>query len=1255
MQTAAARKPEESRSRAAAEPKEAAPAPSETVAGAPAGTPRFLRRAAAPPPAEVQARVLAGPAGEAAAKEGAPGQGPGEKGAEDEMEKRREPARGGLQQAGASAPEPPPLAEGAVRDVEILMPEPPAGLSGAETARLERVERRAGKAAAVTTVLPAAEESTQAARDAVTEPKDETEGRAQSSLVTALGTRPAPSPEIEKLCDDIRAIIRSKRPPDEDSLVKSDPESMAKAAGGQLNASIEGDVKRVDGTYDALDKPPEGTAQLKPKGLEAPPAFVETPLIDAASATPSGVPAENVSLDADVAASRARMDEAGMSSEPALLVQDGPIAAARAAQGELSETAQRDPAEVMAEQQAALGRASADMEALQQRALEALAGSRVTTVEGTTGQQKAMVGSEEQQRTAISLRAKTIFTSAQTQVNNLLGPLPKTAMSRWDSGVAVLSSTFKSRLSEVESWIEDRHSGAVGAVVGLWDDVTGLPGWVTRAYDAAEKDFGDGVCELIRKISTEVNGVVAACEAIIADARTRIDKLYTTDLPDGLRKWAEEERLKMSGQLDALQKKVTDTRANFDRDLVQRAASSVQEVREQIHALREKAKGLLGRIADAIGEFLDDPVKFIINGLLKLVGIPPASFWALVNRIESVISDIADDPLGFASNLLSALGEGFQGFFDRIGQHLLEGMLDWLFSGLGAVGVALPADLSLKSIITFFLQLMGISWPRIREVLAKHIGEENVALIEKAYELIANLIELGPEGLFEMIKEQLNPQMLLDQVLQMAKDYLVEALIKQVSIRIIALFNPVGAIVQAIEAIYRVLSWIFKNAARIFRLVETVVGGVAELIAGNISGMAKAVEGALAGLISPVIDFLADYVGLGDLPEKIADRIRGMQEWVMGIIDKVIGWLATKARGLLKALGLGGAKEDGATAGAYDGQIGETEFWTAAGESHRMWIVSEGSTAIVMMASGGGDSVLKALDIYKTHAEELGAEDPVRIEVLGLVDTARGLLSTIIPEAVRLASEIADTDTPDPLQVKAADDAVEAHQGQLKDAVSLIQTKLGLDDGSDADLQKLKAALPDQRLFSRQKLEKILGVSSGTAKRRLRNWQDQGLVFVLSSARTDERTEYSTDPVKAGQLPSNPNNRSKYGFSNPAKTSPTGLTILSKGINALSPVPVERASAAYHVDKARYYSVKSPATYPDFGFEDAILGHGPEGASEYWNRIGHTQTKAQNRTWNYDPANYHGPEHRIESAESGGSSPPYNVPTEDAGSNPEWL
>jgi hypothetical protein len=980
----------------AAEP--AAPAarpagPAAASGAAPAVSMPALPAAAAAPVAV----PVAGAKGAAAAPAAGGAKGEGKPGAE-----------GGAKGAGAEGA----AAEGAAGEggkkaapVELLMPPPPEGLSGTERARLHKVDEKAGTAVEATTDLPAAEEQVGEARGAVEEPKEETDAKAGDALVEALGARPAPSPEIEALCVQIRDIIYAKRPPDEDSLVEAKPAEMAKDAGGELNESVEGDAERVQGQYDQLQTPPEGSPELQPEEMGEPPGPAETPRLGAAGATPDGVPAEDVSLDADVEASQQRMADAGMESEPAKLVEDGPIADARAAQGELVETAVRDPQEVLAEQAGVLANAQADMAGLQAAALASLKSGRAeTTTEGRT-QQSGMVGSEEQMRKKAGDDAQAIFTDAQTRVNTLLQPLPKTAMAKWDAGVKLLSTKFEQKLAKVKKWVDERHESTALAV---WDYFTGLPDWVTEEYDAAELAFGNGVCDLIREISTEVNGVIATAEAIIDESRTKIDAVFAA-LPEGLQTWAAEQQAAFGKRLDGLAEKAAKTRSDFTRDLTQKASQAVDDVRQKIHELREAAKGLIGRIADAVNAFLDDPVKFIINGLLRLVGIAPSAFWALVNKIGEAIDQIADDPLGFAGNLLDALGQGFTQFFDNIGTHLLNGLMEWLFSGLGSVGVEIPADLSIKSIITFFLQLMGLSWANIRKIIAKHVGDENLALIEKAWELVSSLIEMGPEGLFELIKEQLDPASLLTMVLEAATEYLVEALIKAVTPRILLMFNPVGAILQAIEAIFRVLQWIFENAAKIFSLVETIVNGVTDLIAGNIGGMANAIEKGLAKLIPPVIDFLASYLGLGGLPEAIADVIKGFQEQVLGIVDKVVGFLVTKAKGLMKALS-GGADEEKPA----EKKAGEEENWTEVkGEFEE-----EGHDHDVTF---DGKNLKVASEVPKT-LETLVAEREARTDVPPLTDEQKAKIKQALAIRNELVTLTADhgkaqavpNPTPDP-------------------------------------------------------------------------------------------------------------------------------------------------------------------------------------------------------------------------------------------------
>ena len=716
---------------------------------------------------------------------------------------------------------------------------------------------------------------------------------------------------------------------------------------------MEGDAARVQGAYAEMATPPAGEPALTPTPVAPQTPGVPDPGINATAAAPDPIPAENLSLEADRQNIDQRAADARVerhSTEP--LQGQEPFSTVREGRAELGGMAETGPAEVAAQQEQAIAAAANDMHALQAQALAALNASRGGTVAAVATGQTGMVGSEEQTRESVSRQAQGIFDGARTQVDTLLNPLSRTALARWDAGVTRLSTEFRDHLARVQRWIDDRHSGIGGAIVGAWDAVTGLPDWVTEEYDDAERTFGDGVATLLLDISSDVNTVIAAAEAVIDNARTQIRDLFAA-LPAELQEWAAGEQARFEGQLDGLAARAQQTRTSFVTDVSQRATQAVSEVQAEVERLRTAARGLIGRIADAIGAFLDDPVRAIIDGLLTLVGIPPASFWALVDRISQVISDIAEDPETFVNNLVAGLRQGFQQFFDHFGTHVLNGFWAWLFSGLGSVGVQIPRDFSVGSLVTFVLQVMGITWPKIREILVRHIGAENVELIEKVWELVSTLIQRGPAGLLEMIRERLDPATIVQTILQAAVEYLVERLIQAVVVRVLGMLNPAGAVLQAIELIYRVLRWVFENAARIFALVETVVGGIADVMAGRIGQMAGAIERALAGLIPTVIDFLAGLLGLGDLPEQIAAVIGRLQTTVLAVVERIIVALVTRGRALLASLGLGGGADDGAPpgAGAGDDELGTTVRFSAGGEAHRLYVQQAGQDATLMVAS----------------------------------------------------------------------------------------------------------------------------------------------------------------------------------------------------------------------------------------------------------------------------------------------------------------
>jgi hypothetical protein len=787
----------------------------------------------------------------------------------------------------------------------VLLPEAATGLSAQNQQRLGQVDARNQSAGAMTTALPSAQQSTDGARAAVEEPTAEQDARAQHGVVTQVDQRPPPSPEIEAACTRIREVIKNKRPPSEDKLVEARPREMAAEAGAQMDAGVESRTDGVRQEYADVQESPKGQPSREPVPVQLPPSRVETPVVDAGAGAPEPSPPEETSLDDDVAAQEQKLDDAGMNTEPAKLVQDGPIGDARGGVGELKGMARTDPAKVRLEQGKAIARAQADMRNLQAAADKALADARAGTVTGVAAQSKEIKGSEEQQRARAGQEMQAIFQRTQKTVDGLLTPLARTALAKWQAGVDKLSTEFEGRLASVKTRIEERYKSEdngnpLDELGAMWnkgtDAVFGLPDWVVTAYDAAEGAFASGCMDLLRDISRDVNDVIEKCKQLIQQARKDIDAIVEK-LPASLQSWARGEADRLGKELDKLDQKVTDTQKNINKDLVQRAFGAVQEVRQRVHELREAAKGLIGKIADAVGAFLANPAKAIVDGLLRVLGIPPESFWAMVGRLGDVIGAIAKDPLKFANTLIQGMAQGFGRFFDKFPQHIGESIFGWIFGTLGAAGVAMPSDFSGAGILASVLGMLGIDGGLVASMVGEGMSPEEMA--EAQGELGA--VSGGPMAIVDLLREHLDPGAMMAMIKQAALEFLLTAIITRVAMRIVMLFNPAGAILQAIEAILRVMVWVVTNAARIFTLIETLVAGAGQIIAGNVAGAAALVESALVQIIVPVIDFLAGYLGLGGLPGKIRDIIMKLRGKVEAALKKVTGAISGRARAKAKA------------------------------------------------------------------------------------------------------------------------------------------------------------------------------------------------------------------------------------------------------------------------------------------------------------------------------------------------------------------
>jgi hypothetical protein len=129
---------------------------------------------------------------------------------------------------------------------------------------------------------------------------------------------------------------------------------------------------------------------------------------------------------------------------------------------------------------------------------------------------------------------------------------------------------------------------------------------------------------------------------------------------------------------------------------------------------------------------------------------------------------------------------------------------------------------------------------------------------------------------------------LKEQVIDSIQNWLITTIIKKATIKLATMFNPVGAIIQAILMIYDTVMFFIENINRILDFVEAVVTSFYKIATGAIGEAANWIEKALANTIPIIIAFLARLLGISGITDRIVSTIKKLQSRVDRAVDKVI-------------------------------------------------------------------------------------------------------------------------------------------------------------------------------------------------------------------------------------------------------------------------------------------------------------------------------------------------------------------------------
>jgi hypothetical protein len=360
----------------------------------------------------------------------------------------------------------------------------------------------------------------------------------------------------------------------------------------------------------------------------------------------------------------------------------------------------------------------------------------------------------------------------------------------------------------------------------------------------------------------------------------------------------------------------------------------------------------LAKVAKVFGGFV---LKFIEWGvrsvwhLLEIVFdvVSPGAF-SYIKKTGAALKDILKHPIHFVRNLVSAAVHGFKNFASNIGTHLKTGLIDWLTGSL--TGVYIPKALTLSEMGLFALSVLDLTWAQIRAKIVKALGANGETImkgLETGFDVVVALVKGGTAAAWDLIKEKLTD--LKDTVVDGIKGFVVDSIVKKAVPKLIAMFIPGAGFISAIISIYDTVRVFIDKLAKIVATVKAFLDSIVSIAEGRLEAAEQRVEDSLVGLLTLAINFLAGFLGLG----KITDKIREILAKIRGTVDKALDagveWIVGKAKTVV-------GKLFGAAKGVAKGVVGKLLGWD---DDKSTFEGEEGETHTVFVDDAGGVPTLK--------------------------------------------------------------------------------------------------------------------------------------------------------------------------------------------------------------------------------------------------------------------------------------------------------
>jgi hypothetical protein len=205
----------------------------------------------------------------------------------------------------------------------------------------------------------------------------------------------------------------------------------------------------------------------------------------------------------------------------------------------------------------------------------------------------------------------------------------------------------------------------------------------------------------------------------------------------------------------------------------------------------------------------------VLETVLRPFGSVGAQVLAMLRSAGNAFGTIVTNPGGFLSNLCTAVQAGFRQFASRIGTHLQNGLVAWLTGALGST-VSVPSKLDARRVVSLVLQVLNINYGRFRGLLAKRLGDAKVKRLESGFALMQRIASNGfVAAIQQMMQSAQQLQQLQQTVVEGIRNWVIETVVKQAVLKVVATFTGLGAIANVIQAIYNARSFFIEQASQI--------------------------------------------------------------------------------------------------------------------------------------------------------------------------------------------------------------------------------------------------------------------------------------------------------------------------------------------------------------------------------------------------------------------------------------------------------